>query len=97
MASLCYDADKPTVQSVPDGFNVVATLYGSHFDCADCNVTVVPQATSVGGLGGMNKRYANLIVQKYRQHAHAISTDPQFRPEIDDILDGLRKEGVREQ
>jgi hypothetical protein len=45
-------------------------------------------------LAELNKRYPNLTVQKYRQHAYAISTNPQFRREIDDILDGLRKGGV---
>jgi hypothetical protein len=46
------------------------------------------------GVGVIEQEYPNLTVQKYRQHAYAISTNPQFRREIDDILDGLRKGGV---
>jgi hypothetical protein len=36
------DAEIPTVHSVPDGFKVVATLYGIDFHCRACNVAVVP-------------------------------------------------------
>jgi hypothetical protein len=44
MASLSQgdDADIPAVQSVPDGFKVVATLHGPDFQCTTCNVAVVP-------------------------------------------------------
>jgi hypothetical protein len=44
MASLSQDDDSeiPTVQSVPDGFKVVATLYSPDFHCETCNVAVVP-------------------------------------------------------
>jgi predicted RNA-binding Zn-ribbon protein involved in translation (DUF1610 family) len=44
MASLSQsgDTDIPTVQSVPDGFKVVATLYAPNFHCTSCNVAVVP-------------------------------------------------------
>jgi hypothetical protein len=43
MASLSQsDDDMPTVQSVPDGFKVVATMYGPDFQCTTCNVAVVP-------------------------------------------------------
>ena len=44
MASLSQgeDADIPAVQSVPDGFKVVATLYGPDFHCTTCNIPVVP-------------------------------------------------------
>jgi hypothetical protein len=36
------DADISTVQSVPDGFKVVATLYGPDFHCTSCNIPVLP-------------------------------------------------------
>jgi hypothetical protein len=36
------DADIATVHSVPDGFKVVAKLYGPDFHCATCNVAVAP-------------------------------------------------------
>jgi hypothetical protein len=36
------DADRPTVQSVPDGFRVIASQYGPDFQCTSCNVAVVP-------------------------------------------------------
>ena len=39
----------------------------------------------------------NFTVQWYHRYTYTISTNPQFRREIDDILDGLRKGGVREQ
>ena len=44
MASLSQsdDADIPTVHIVPDGFKVVAALYGPDFHCETCNVAVVP-------------------------------------------------------
>ena len=36
------DAEIPTVHSVPDGFKVVATLYGPDFHCGTCNTAVEP-------------------------------------------------------
>jgi hypothetical protein len=44
MASLSQGEsdDTPTVQSVPDGFKVVQTEYGSDFHCGTCNVAVAP-------------------------------------------------------
>ena len=36
------DADIPTVQSVPQGFKVVATSYGPNFHCGACKVAVLP-------------------------------------------------------
>jgi adenylate cyclase len=48
-------------------------------------------------LSELDKRYPNLTVQRYRQLAYAVSTNPQYRREVDDILDGLRKGGVPEQ
>ena len=40
---------------------------------------------------------SNLTLQKYRQVAYAASSNPQFRREVDDIVDGLRKGGIPEQ
>ena len=48
-------------------------------------------------LAELNKLRPNFTVQWYHRHTYAISANPQFRREIDDILDGLRKGGVREQ
>jgi adenylate cyclase len=48
-------------------------------------------------LAELHKRDRNLTIQKYRQLAYAFSGNPQYRREIDDIVDGLRKGGVREQ
>jgi hypothetical protein len=44
MASLSQfkDANMPTVDSVPDGFNAVKTEYGPDFHCGTCNVPAVP-------------------------------------------------------
>jgi len=39
----------------------------------------------------------DFTIQWFRQRGYARSTNPQFRREYDDILDGLRKAGVREQ
>jgi adenylate cyclase len=36
-------------------------------------------------------------VQWFRQMGYARSSNPQFRLEYDDMVDGLRKAGVREQ
>jgi hypothetical protein len=42
-ASLSQDNDDaPTVESVPDGFKVVATQGGPDFQCTTCNVALVP-------------------------------------------------------
>jgi TolB-like protein/Tfp pilus assembly protein PilF len=48
-------------------------------------------------LAELNKVRPNFTVQAYGQLAYAFSTNPQFRRELDDILDGLRKGGAREQ
>jgi TolB-like protein/Tfp pilus assembly protein PilF len=45
----------------------------------------------------LNKIRPDFTVQWYHQLGYGISTDPQFRREFDDILDGLRKGGVQEQ
>jgi len=45
----------------------------------------------------LNKIRPDFTIQWYREFAHALSSNPQFRRELDDILDGLRKGGVREQ
>jgi hypothetical protein len=44
MASLSQreDTDVSTVQSVSNGFKIVATSYGPNFQCTTCNVPVVP-------------------------------------------------------
>jgi adenylate cyclase len=48
-------------------------------------------------LAELNKLRPNFTVQAYGQLIYAFSTNPQFRREIDDIIDGLRKGGVPEQ
>jgi hypothetical protein len=35
-------SETPTVQSISDGFKVVASPYGPSFHCETCNVAVVP-------------------------------------------------------
>ena len=44
MASVSQDDESaiPIVQTVPDGFRVVARRYGPNFECDACNVAVVP-------------------------------------------------------
>lgn len=48
-------------------------------------------------LADFNKIRPNFTVQWFREFGYAISSNPQFRREFDDILDGLRKGGVRKQ
>jgi adenylate cyclase len=48
-------------------------------------------------LAELNKVRPNFTVQAYVQVAYEFSTNPQYRRELDDILDGLRKGGVPEQ
>jgi tetratricopeptide (TPR) repeat protein len=48
-------------------------------------------------LAELNKVRPNFTVQAYGQLTYAFSTNPQFRHELDDILDGLRKAGAREE
>ncbi|WFU75252.1 tetratricopeptide repeat protein [Bradyrhizobium sp. CB2312] len=45
----------------------------------------------------LNKLRPDFTVQWYRDLGYSISSNPQFRREFDDIVDGLRKGGVREQ
>jgi len=44
MASLGQDdgAETPTIQTVPNGFKVVADQYGPNFHCETCDVAVNP-------------------------------------------------------
>jgi len=48
-------------------------------------------------LAELNAIRPDFTVQWSRQMGYARSSNPQFRREYDDILDGLRKAGVREQ
>ncbi len=45
----------------------------------------------------MNEVRPDFTVQMYRNIGYAISSNPQFRREFEDIVAGLRKGGVREQ
>jgi TolB-like protein len=45
----------------------------------------------------LNKLRPDFTIQWYRDLAYSISSNLQYRREIDDILDGLRKGGVRER
>ncbi|QHO71421.1 adenylate cyclase [Bradyrhizobium sp. CCBAU 051011] len=45
----------------------------------------------------LNKIRPDFTIQWYRDFGYALTSNPQFRREFDDILDGLRKVGVREQ
>jgi hypothetical protein len=48
-------------------------------------------------LAELNKIRPDFTVRWFRQLAYAFSSAPQYRREIDDIVDGLRKAGVPEQ
>ena len=48
-------------------------------------------------LAEVNKIHPNFTLQAYRQIAYAFSSNPQYRYEIDDIVEGLRKGGIPEQ
>ena len=48
-------------------------------------------------LAELNKLRPDFTVRSHREFGYAISSNPQFRREYDDLLDGLRKAGVREQ
>jgi hypothetical protein len=48
-------------------------------------------------LAEVNKIHPNFTLQAYRQIAYAFSSNPQYRHEIDDIVEGLRKGGIPEQ
>ncbi|GLR93469.1 MULTISPECIES: hypothetical protein [Bradyrhizobium] len=47
-------------------------------------------------LAEFNKIRPDFTIQWYRDFGYALTRNPQFRREFDDILDGLRKVGVRE-
>jgi hypothetical protein len=48
-------------------------------------------------LAEVNKIHPNFTLQAYRQIAYAFSSNPQYRHEIDDIVEGLRKGGIPAQ
>ncbi|OKO77081.1 tetratricopeptide repeat protein [Bradyrhizobium sp. AS23.2] len=48
-------------------------------------------------LAELNATRPDFTVQWLQQFGYALSSNPQFRREFDDILEGLRKAGVREQ
>jgi adenylate cyclase len=48
-------------------------------------------------LGELNAIRPDFTVRWYQQIGYARSSNPQFRREYDNIIDGLRKAGVREQ
>jgi adenylate cyclase len=48
-------------------------------------------------LAELNKLRPDFTVRSHREFGYAISSNPQFRREYDDLLDGLRKGGVPEQ
>jgi adenylate cyclase len=45
----------------------------------------------------LNKIRPDFTIQWFRELGYALSSNPQFRREFDEIVDGLRKGGVREQ
>jgi hypothetical protein len=47
-------------------------------------------------LAELNAIRPDFTVQWFHQICYARSSNPQFRREYDDIVDGLRKAGVRE-
>jgi hypothetical protein len=48
-------------------------------------------------LAELNTIRPDFTVRWYQQMGYARSSNPQFRREFDDILEGLRKAGVREE
>lgn len=48
-------------------------------------------------LAELNATRPDFTVQWLQQFGYALSSNPQFRREFDDLLEGLRKAGVREQ
>jgi adenylate cyclase len=48
-------------------------------------------------LAELNAIRPDFTVQWFQQIGYARSSNPQFRREYDDIVEGLRKAGVREQ
>jgi hypothetical protein len=39
---------------------------------------------------------SSFTVQAYREHCYDVSSNAQYRREVDDIVDGLRKAGIPE-
>jgi len=48
-------------------------------------------------LAEMNEIRPDFTIQLYRNIGYALSSNPQFRREFEDVVAGLRKAGVREQ
>jgi len=56
-----------------------------------------PIGNGAANVAELNAIRPDFTVQWFHQMGYARSNNPQFRREYDDILDGLRKAGVREQ
>jgi adenylate cyclase len=68
-----------------------------HIDLVSAFGTLGQLEQARQALAELNKLRPDFTVRSHRQFGYAISSNPQFRREYDDLLDGLRKAGVREQ
>ena len=77
--------------------NMNNTYWYGHVDLVSAYGTTGQLEQARQSLTELNKIRPDFTVQWFREFVHAYSSNPQFRREFDDILDGLRKGGVREQ
>jgi len=76
--------------------NLNPTLY-AYIDLTSAYGATGQSEQAQRSLTEVNKLRPDFTIHWYRDLVYSMSTSPQFRREIDDMLDGLRKGGVREQ
>jgi adenylate cyclase len=77
--------------------NINNALWFGHVDLVSAYGTTGQLEQARQSLTELNKLRPDFTIQWFREFGYALSSNPQFRREFDDIVDGLRKGGVREQ
>jgi TolB-like protein/Flp pilus assembly protein TadD len=76
--------------------NLNNSYWYTYIDLVSAYATTGQLEQARQALAELNKVRPNFTVQAYSQVAYGFSTNPQFRRELDDIVDGLRKGGAPE-
>ena len=96
-AHLHLNEYKEAIEECRRSMNMNNSHFETYIDLISAYGTTGQIEQASQALAELNKRHPNLTAQKYRHHTYAFSSNPQYRREIDDTVDGLRKGGVQEQ
>jgi tetratricopeptide (TPR) repeat protein len=88
---------KEAIEECRRTINVNNVYWGAYVDLISAYGTTGQLDQARQTLAELNKIQPDFTVQWARQFGYALSSNPQFRREFDDLVDGLRKGGVREQ